>query len=81
MQRFSSGEVGFQYIKVAHTLANWELFLQCFRSMQLQSGKESFSDACSCMLPKHWKNSSQLASVCHTFDMSDRNLATRAFSG
>ena len=53
MQRFSSGEVGFQCIKVAHALANWELFLQCFRSMQLQSVNESFSDACSCMLPKH----------------------------
>lgn len=78
MQRFSSGEVVSSISKVAHTLANWELLLPTFR---LQSGNESFSKACSWVLLKHWKNSAQLASVCQIFDMSDRYLATQAFSG
>ena len=78
MQRFSSGEVVSSISKVAYTLANWELLFPMFR---LQSGNESFSKACSCVLLKHCKNSSQLTSVCQIFDMSDRYLATQTFSG
>ena len=51
---------------VFHTLAQWQLSFQRFGSIQLPS---SGNDG-SCMLPKCWKDSSYLATVCKTFDMS-----------
>ena len=39
-----------------------------------------FPDDGSCMLLKHCKDSSYLASVCETFDMSEIPIATQAFS-
>ena len=48
---------------VSHTLAKW-VFFQHFSSIQLPSSGNG-----GCMTPKHWKDSSHLASVCDMFDM------------
>ena len=45
---------------VSHTLANCELSFPTFRYHG------------SSMLPKRWKDSSQLASVCEAFDKDER---------
>ena len=47
-------------LNVSHTPANCELSFSTFRYHG------------SCMLPKHWKGSSQLSSVCETFDKDER---------
>ena len=49
---------------VLHTLAKWELSFQRFGSKQLP-----FPDDGGCKLPKHWKDSFKMASVCEMLDM------------
>ena len=47
---------------ISHTLAKWELSFQHFSSIPLPFPG-------SCMLSKHWKDNSHLASVCEILDM------------